>query len=562
MTALLDQLRAASGGDEVRRPLPVSGMLAAAWTLGVGLAVLTTLTLLGWIADPKGALGEGIPGVFRTACQIWLAAHHAGFAIPGGGRIGLLPLGLMIMPAALLYRAGLWMARDADLRVRLPARLPKGTPKEKQNARRRAQLALIARAGISLAAPYALLAGLVALVARNEITRPFLAEVLAGHLLLAFVAGSLAVARTIGPWRVMLRLLPERSRSLVVGTAAALAILLAAGLVLVVGAIVVSLDEIRRLTDLLGPGLIGGVLLLIVEVLYLVNAVVWGMAYIAGPGFAIGTGTLVAPTGVRLGQIPTLPLLGALPEPGGAPVWAMGVVAIPFLAGAVAGVVVVRIAPTPTPEAAPMWGFVCGLCAGAASGVLAALSGGPLGGNRLAAVGPSPWEVAFSVTLEVGIAAGISAGVANWWLMRRSAAVSAAEPAAAPKAVAAVRAPAEPVEPSDGRTRPLARLFRRREPSRPLPGHWLDATECETQPLPKRRAGRADEDAAAGAFGDVTPADGPARRPRRLPGIPRRRRAEKAEPAPRPTPRRDIVDETDDRGGHVIYMDPYAWDRD
>jgi len=541
-------------------------MLAAAWTLGVGLAVLTTLTLLGWIADPKGALGEGIPGVFRTACQIWLAAHHAGFAIPGGGRIGLPPLGLMIMPAALLYRAGLWMARDADLRVRLPARLPKGTPKEKQNARRRAQLALIARAGISLAAPYALLAGLVALVARNEITRPFLAEVLAGHLLLAFVAGSLAVARTIGPWRVMLRLLPERSRSLVVGTAAALAILLAAGLVLVVGAIVVSLDEIKHLTDLLAPGLIGGLLLLIVEVLYLVNAVVWGMAYIAGPGFAIGTGTLVAPTGVRLGQIPTLPLLGALPEPGGAPVWAMGVVAIPFLAGAVAGVVVVRIAPTPTPEAAPMWGFVCGLCAGAASGVLAALSGGPLGGNRLTAVGPSPWEVAFSVTLEVGIAAGISAGVANWWLMRRSAAVSAVASAvgsaAAPKAVAAVRAPAEPGEPSDGRTRPLTRLFRRREPSRPLPGHWLDAAECETQPLPKRRAGRADEDAAAGAFGDVTPADGPARRPRRLPGIPRRRRVEKAEPAPRPTPRRDIVDETDDRGGHVIYMDPYAWDRD
>jgi hypothetical protein len=26
--------------------------------------------------------------------------------------------------------------------------------------------------------------------------------------------------------------------------------------------------------------------------------------------------------------------------------------------------------------------------------------------------------------------------------------------------------------------------------------------------------------------------------------------------------RRDIVDETDDRDGHVIYVDPYAWDRD
>lgn len=117
----------AGDDEESRRPLPVSGMLAAFWTLGVGIAVLTTLTLIGWMAAPRGPFGEGLPGVFRTACQLWLAAHHAGFAIPGG-RVGLLPIGLMILPGALLYRAGLWMARDADLRVRMPARLPKGTP--------------------------------------------------------------------------------------------------------------------------------------------------------------------------------------------------------------------------------------------------------------------------------------------------------------------------------------------------------------------------------------------------------------------------------------------------
>lgn len=521
-------------------------MLAAAWTLGVGLAVLTTLTMIGWIAAPKGTLGEGIPGVFRTACQIWLAAHHAGFAIPGGGRVGLLPLGLMVMPAALLYRAGLWMARDADLRVRLPARLPKGTPKDKQNARRRAQLALIARAGISLAAPYALLAGLIALVARNEVTQPFLAEVLAGHLLLAFAAGSVAVARTIGPWRVMLRLLPERSRSLVVGTASAMAILLAAGLVLVLGAIVVNFDEIRRLTDVLSPGFIGGLLLLLVELLYLVNAVVWGMAYITGPGFAIGTGTLVAPTGVKLGTVPTLPLLGALPESGASPVWVMGVIAIPFLAGGVAGAVMVRIAPTPTLEAAPMWGFACGLAAGAFSGVLAALSGGPLGGARLSAVGPSPWEVAFSVTLEVGVAAGISAGVGNWWLMRRSVA-SGPKPKAKPKKAA--------------KPKPKPKVFGDGEARRPLPGHWLDATECDTQPIPVVRDDWTDEHDSAGTFADVAPVAPAEKPPRRIPRALRRRPVEKA-PEAAPAPRRDIVDENDDRGGHVIYMDPYAWDRD
>ncbi|WP_062344916.1 cell division protein PerM [Herbidospora yilanensis] len=463
MTALLDQIRTvprAVFGDDDRRPLPVSGMLAAAGTLGIGLAVLTTLTLIGWIAAPRGTFGAGLPGVFRTACQLWLAAHHAGFEIPGGGRVGLLPLGLMILPGTLLYRAGLWMARDADLRLRLPARLPKGSSKDLANARRKAQLILIARAGISLAAPYALLAGMIALVARNEVTQPFVAEALISHLLLAFLAGSVAVARTIGPWRAMVRLLPERPRSVVVGTFVAVSLMLVAGLLLVLGMIAVKFGEIKALTDVLKPGLVGGVLLALVEVLYLFNAGIWGMAYITGPGFAIGAGTLVAPTGVKLGAIPSLPLLGALPESGPVPPWLMAVVAVPFAAGAVAGVVVARIAPTPSLEAAPLWGFVCGLSSGAVAGLLAALSGGPLGGARMAAVGPSAWEVAFSVTLEVGVAAGISAGLANWWLISHT-------PAQQPIAEVVTKV-----------------KKKRKAKKQPLPGHWMDATEADTIPIP------------------------------------------------------------------------------
>ncbi|MBP2704778.1 hypothetical protein JOL79_13240 [Microbispora sp. RL4-1S] len=545
MTGFLDQLRSGprtvlsrvSTGDdeEPRRPLPVSGMLAAVWTLGVGLAVLTMLTLVGWIAAPRGPFGEGLSGVFRTACQLWLAAHHAGFAIPGG-RVGLLPIGLMVLPGALLYRAGLWMARDADLRVRMPARLPKGTPRDLENARRRAQLVLIAQAGISLAAPYALLAGMIALIARSQATQPFLAEALVSHLVLAFVAGSLATARTIGPWKAMLRLLPERPRSMVVGTAVAVTVLLVAGSLLVLTAIAVNFGEMRGVVDVLSPGFVGGLLLVLVECLYLINAAIWGLSYIAGPGFAVGTGTLVAPTGVKLAAVPALPLLGALPPPGATPSWVMGVIAVPFAAGAVAGVLVARTAPTPTLEAAPLWGFACGLTSGAVAGALAALSGGPLGGARLSAVGPSPWEVALSVALEVGVAAGISAGLANWWLISR-------RPVAAPEPVKKAGAV---IVKAAGRVRAADRR------ARVLPGHWLDATEADTQPIPVVRDDWTDEHAAATArtFDDVT---GTSRERGRPGGRPAR---------DNPPPRKDIVDETDDRGGHVIYVDPYAFDRD
>jgi len=542
VTAILDQLRAAprsvlaklpglsSDHDETRRPLPVSGMLAAACTLGVGLAVLTTLTLIGWIAAPSGALGSGLPGVFRTAAQTWLAAHHAGFAIPGG-RVGLLPIGLMILPLLLLYKAGRWMARDADLRLRLPARLPKNSPREKAHARRRAQLVLVAQAGVSLAAPYALLAGLIALVARNEITQPYLGEALLSHFLLAFLAGALATARTIGPWRAMLRLLPERVRALTVGTAVATAILVAAGLVLVLVAVVLNFGQVRELSSVLAPGFVGGLLLLLVQVLYLFNTVIWAVSYIAGPGFAIGVDTLVAPTGVQLGTVPSLPLLGALPESGPVPGWMMAVIALPFLAGAVAGVVVARVSPSPAYEAAPLWGFLTGVSTGLVMALLAALSGGPIGGGRLTAVGPSPWEVALSVALEVGVAAGISAGVTNLLLLNRKARAPL-DRAAAPvrKAGAAIAKAASKVGLAEA-------------DARPLPGHWMDATEADTQQIPVIRDDWQDEHASAAAetLSQARP------RPPMDQAVP---------------PRKDIVDESDDRGGHVIYLDPYAWDRD
>ncbi|MBO0837150.1 MAG: hypothetical protein J2P28_16800, partial [Actinobacteria bacterium] len=50
----------------------------------------------------------------------------------------------------------------------------------------------------------------------------------------------------------------------------------------------------------------------------------------------------------------------------------------------------------------------------------AAASGGPLGDGRLAAVGPSPWQVAVVSALELGIAAAITAGVVNYVALRRA----------------------------------------------------------------------------------------------------------------------------------------------
>jgi hypothetical protein len=178
------------------------------------------------------------------------------------------------------------------------------------------------------------------------------------------------------------------------------------------------------------------ILLLLVQLAYVPNAVIWAVSYMLGPGFAFGAGTVVAPTGSALGSLPSFPLLAALPSGahgGLPPVLTVAVLALPYVAGVFGGLLMARSAPSPALEVAPLWGFASGALSGAVTGALAAFAGGPLGDGRLSVVGPSGWEVAVIAALEIGIAAAITAGLANWFWMRRS---GSGRPAAEPGAAA------------------------------------------------------------------------------------------------------------------------------
>jgi hypothetical protein len=166
------------------------------------------------------------------------------------------------------------------------------------------------------------------------------------------------------------------------------------------------------------------------------------MAYTIGPGFSVGAGTSISPTGVFLGAVPTFPPLAALPEPGPAPAISLIALVVPFIAGAVAGTLTVRAMPSPVHEAAPLWGFLSGALTGVVTGVLAALAGGPLGGGRMATIGPSAWQVGLMAVLEVGVSAAIAAWLTNWMLLRRPAGADPAEPVrpAAPEKLPVQRA--------------------------------------------------------------------------------------------------------------------------
>ncbi|WP_295010343.1 DUF6350 family protein [uncultured Microbacterium sp.] len=182
----------------------------------------------------------------------------------------------------------------------------------------------------------------------------------------------------------------------------------AAGIALAIAALtrggqVVALFESLRV-DAFGTIVIG-----LAQLAFLPTLLAWGVAWLAGPGFAIGTGTAVSPAGTALGVVPGVPLFGLVPESSSP--WLLIVVLVPIGAGAFAGWVVrsrqvsAGIDAPLLPRVAAAVG-IAAVSAGAGA-ALAALSHGSLGPGRLAEAGPEPWTVALALGAEVLVGAAI-----------------------------------------------------------------------------------------------------------------------------------------------------------
>ncbi len=203
-----------------------------------------------------------------------------------------------------------------------------------------------------------------------------------------------------------------------IGAGAAFALLAVAAVFV---AVLITLDyaTIAGLSQSLGAGIDGGIALVIGELAFLPNLVVWTASWMLGPGFALGTGTIVAPGGTLLGPVPGIPLLGAIP--GAAPLFGVLWLLVPVLAAFVGAWLVQGEGrggwpgdePVSHGRAVPWWqpiavGLGSALVAGLVLGLLAWWSGGAAGPGRLAEVGPDVWAVAgiAAATVAIGAIAG------------------------------------------------------------------------------------------------------------------------------------------------------------
>ncbi|MCL6297460.1 cell division protein PerM [Streptomyces kronopolitis] len=394
-----------------------AAFLGGVTAAGLGLGALTVAVLLLWVASP--APDSGPSRALHLAADLWLSAH-GGDLVRTGTRsgvpapVGITPLLLVVVPVRLLHRAARHaLATAADGRPEAPGDHP----------------------GATAVAPRTLLGALLAgylCIAAGALLYACAGELSAEPLSALFFVPATAVATLAATaWRLLRHpgadLLPARAlracarvpdglrtllggaRCAAAGRAAAfaLAALLGSGVLLTLLGLGLHADRVGADLLHLAPDWAGRATVLLLCLVLLPNAAVWGTAYGLGPGFTVGAGSTVGPLGTSAHPVlPQLPLLGGVPDagPGGPLTWAVAV--LPLIAGALLARSVARAAqPPPGTGDAPWswWATACvaalgaGFC-GVAMAVLAGLSGGALGTGALAAFGPSWWRTGLAAT--------------------------------------------------------------------------------------------------------------------------------------------------------------------
>ncbi|MCF6736472.1 DUF6350 family protein [Blastococcus sp. KM273129] len=394
MVPLLARLPFRRDDGSATRPAPpvVLTALAAAAVTVVGLAGLWLALVVVHTLDPAGGMPAG--GSAALGSRLWLLAHGAELR-PASGPLALAPLLLTLLAAGGLS----WAGRVA---VRL---LDDGAPAR-----------AVARAGTTVVLVHLALTWLLALLVDDADVGTGWPRTLVAPAVLALVAVGWGAGRESGLADAALGGLPGIARPVLRAVLAGLLTALALAFVVVAVALASDASGYAALSGALGGAGAGALGLLGLSALYLPNAAVAVLGLAAGPGFSVGTGTLVSVHGVTLGSVPALPLLAALPDTQAVPLVAFVSQVLPAVAGLVAGRTAGRWFTDRDGGSvvAGLAGLLAGSLLGLLAGLLAWVAGGALGDGALAQVGAPPVATGLAFGAQAAIAAAVAAAVTRW----------------------------------------------------------------------------------------------------------------------------------------------------
>ncbi|GMA20458.1 DUF6350 family protein [Arsenicicoccus piscis] len=370
-----------------RTPPRVLGLAAIGRAVVVGASaaavswlLVALLALVAWVATPGDVSWLGTVGAATVG---WLVGHGATIRA-GAVEVGLLPVGFTLLAVLAAVLATRWLDTDLDAdrspRLDLLGGVRAGT------------LGLLGGfvggyLGFSLLSWLATAAMPVsvdpvsALVGTLGVALVGLGVGLRTHLSRATFAPAwheqvhalvpLAVRRGLG---LGLRLGPA---------------LIALGALPVVASLVWHAPRVVELTQDLAPGVVGGSVLGLVELAYLPTAALWGLSWLAGPGFSLGEGSSLTWTHVSTPPLPMIPAFGALPDTATMSPFVMLVGLLPVAAGVVLGVLALRRLSALTSLATKAIAVGSAwLATSLVAAALLLLSAGSLGTRSLSDIGP------------------------------------------------------------------------------------------------------------------------------------------------------------------------------
>lgn len=367
--------------------LPVALAAGAASALA-GWLLVSGLVMIAWFT----AMAMPVPTALGFAGQFWLAGHGVGAAI-GSLVVTLTPLGLSALFVLL-----------ARLVTGLVLRATSADHLDGRGALRAWGLAT---------AGYGLVTVVVA-VASGAGSR--IGSAVVGGLVVGALGAGWALARRLRALVSAPPALTGIGRAIMAGLAAMAAI---AAVVLAV-ALLRGAGRISVIEASLAPDAVGSWMLVALQLLYLPNLLAWTASWALGAGVSVGVGSLVSPMLTTAGLLPAIPVFGAVPEPGPGGPWSYAWQLSGVLAGVVAGWAAVRSAP------AGQRSLVAWLARGMGSGfgvalavlVLAALSRGDLGAERLIGMGPVVLNLLWLAPVPM-LVGGAGAALVHWYAKGR-----------------------------------------------------------------------------------------------------------------------------------------------
>lgn len=355
-------------GRELPWPWWLVAVLGTVAVLGAGWLLTAGAAALGWLTSPASELEPAL----LLGSDVLLLAHGVPVEV-GGQLVSLMPLGLTLVLVVLAYPVAALAAGQAA-RAHAPSvetgRIWAG------------QQSVVTRVAATTALTHGVALALLATVLKAP---GGALQALLGGVVLGALSGLWGASRALGfdprrGWPAWLRSVPTAMLS-------AVAVCLVGGAAALTVALVVHWDRITSLHEALDPGVAGTVLLVLIQLLYLPNLILWATSWVLGAGITLGDDSLLSMAITDVGFLPLIPVFGAVGEPGfggGALFWWLGV---GVAAGLVAALVVGMARRRARFDETALVGGLSGVVAGLLVTLLCSLSSGGLGTERLAHIG-------------------------------------------------------------------------------------------------------------------------------------------------------------------------------